>query len=193
MIPIWMAVLEALGGESRFTRWKIAGLLLGFGGVGLLVAPAIGQPDISLKFFLAVAAVQINCIAWNIGTLRSKRRPSSGSPIAVASIQMLGGGSVVALLALLTGEYHDVDWSMRSFLAVMYLMIFGSVVAYSAFLYALTRISAGKLSSYAYINPLIAVIVGSLVLGEALTFRIVAAMMIILTGVAVIQMEKRRA
>jgi drug/metabolite transporter (DMT)-like permease len=192
MIPIWMAVLETLAGESRFTRWKVTGLLLGFAGVGLLVAPAIGQPDISLKFFLAVAAVQINCIAWNIGTLRSKRRPSSGSPIAVAAVQMLSGGTAVGVMALLTGGYRDLDWSARSFAAVLYLMIFGSIVAYSAFLYALSRISAGKLSSYAYINPVIAVIVGAIVLHEALTLRIIVAMFVILSGVAVIQLEKRR-
>lgn len=192
MIPIWMAVLEAASGGSRFTRRKVAGLLLGFSGVGLLVAPAIGRPDVSVMFFLAVAAMQVNCISWNVGTLRSKRRPSAGGPLAVAAVQMLSGGFATAVIALIVNGTKPIAWSPRSLAAVLYLMIFGSVIAYSAFLYALQHLSPGKLSSYAYVNPLIAVIVGAIALHETLTLRIFIAMTVILAGVAVIQLEKRR-
>jgi drug/metabolite transporter (DMT)-like permease len=191
-IPIWMGVLESGVGLARFTAIRAVGLSLGFGGVALLVAPAIGQPDVSLLFFLAVAAVQVSSITWGIGTIRSKLKRSSGDGTAIAAIQMLSGGVVAMLFALATGQHHQFVYSNRSFAALMYLMVFGSVIAYSAYIYALRHISAGKLSSYAYMNPLIAVVAGAMVLGERVTLPMIAAMLFILGGVGVIQLEKRK-
>jgi drug/metabolite transporter (DMT)-like permease len=190
-IPIWLALMESLLGAAPLSRRKSVGLALGFGGVGLLVAPAIGRPDLSLPFFLAVGAMQVNAIAWNAGTLYQRRRKSGGDPIANAVIQMLAGGSAVCLFAIATGSHVMIaSISLRSAIALVYI-IFGSVIAYTAYLYALTRLSPGKVSSYAYVNPVVAVIFGSLLLREAVTPRIVIAMVVILTGVAVIQLDRR--
>ena len=193
MIPIWMAVLESIIGEAPMNRRKFAGLALGFAGVALLVAPAIGKPDTSLKFFLAVFLMQVNAIIWNIGTLRSKRYKSAADPMAMASIQMLSGGLAVFTLSLILGHHAPMHFSTRSLLAVLYLMIFGSVIAYSAYIYALGKLPAGKLSSYAYVNPAVAVVVGWMFLSEPLTLRMILAMAVILGGVALIQLDKRRA
>jgi drug/metabolite transporter (DMT)-like permease len=184
--------MESLVGAARLTRRKILGLALGFGGVGLLVAPEIGRPDLSLPFFLAVGAMQVNAIAWNAGTLYQRRRQSGADPIANAVIQMLAGGSVVCLFAIATGSRVAITAvSVRSVLALVYLIVFGSVVAYTAFLYALTRLSPAKVSSYAYVNPAVAVIFGALLLNEPVTLQIVLAMIVILAGVAVIQLDRR--
>jgi drug/metabolite transporter (DMT)-like permease len=192
MIPLWMGVLEAITGTARFTTRKSLGLLLGFAGVALLVAPGLRAPETNLLFFLAVGAVQLNCIAWNIGGLRSKRNPSKSGPIAVASVQMLSGGIVMSIVTLLHGDASRLSFTPHTLAALLYLMLFGSVIAYSAFLYALARISPGKLSLYAYVNPVVAVIVGAIVLHEPLTARMFLAMFVILGGVAVARSDRMR-
>jgi drug/metabolite transporter (DMT)-like permease len=187
-IPIWMAIIESLFGLTRFTRRKSLGLALGFLGVGILVAPAIGRPDLSIPFFLAVGAMQVNAIFWTGGTLYSRRHPASSDAIANSVVQMLSGGIVAMIVALAVGE-HPVRamFSLRSTVALAYMAIFGSVLAYTAYNYALTKLSAGKVSSYAYINPAVAVVVGALLLGEPITVRMVVAMVVILSGVAMIR------
>ncbi|HKO01431.1 MAG TPA: EamA family transporter, partial [Thermoanaerobaculia bacterium] len=185
MIPLWMGVLEAATGSAPFTRRKSAGLLLGFAGVAILVAPGLRAPETNLQFFLAVGAMQINCIGWNVGALRSKMRPANAGPMAVATIQMLTGGIVLTLVTLVTGDFTRVVFTTRSLAALLYLMLFGSVIAYSAFLYALGRIRPGKLTLYAYVNPAVAVIVGWLLLREPITIQMIVAMLVILGGVAV--------
>ena len=193
-IPIWMALMEGILGLSTLTRRKVAGLALGFGGVGVLVAPAIGRPDLSWPFFLAVGAMQLNAICWNSGSLYSRRHPASSDPMANAVVQMLAGGLVVTALAFVTGQGPRLAmFSVRSTFALLYLTIFGSVIAYTAYNYALSKISAGRVSSYAYVNPIVAVVVGALVLNEPVTMRMICAMLVILAGVAVIQRGREKA
>jgi drug/metabolite transporter (DMT)-like permease len=192
-IPIWMALMESSLGIAKMTRRRAVGLALGFSGVGLLVAPALGRLDMSMPFFLAVGATQLSAICWNSGTLYSRRHQSSSDPMANAVIQMLAGGTAVTLLTFLTGTHMSVAmFSFRSVVALLYLAVFGSVIAYTAYLYAQTKLSAGKVSSYAYVNPLVAVIFGAILLHEAVTLRMIAAMVVILAGVAVIQIDRKR-
>ncbi len=193
-IPIWMAAMEAILGLSSLTRRKIAGLVLGFGGVGLLVAPAIGRVDLSLRFLLAVGAMQLSAICWNAGTLISRRHRAGADPMAAAVVQMLAGGAAAMLAALAFGERPTLEmFSVRSSLAVLYLAVLGSVVAYTAYNYAQTKLTAGQVSSYAYVNPAIAVVTGALLLSEPVTIRMIASMVIILAGVALIQADRNRA
>jgi drug/metabolite transporter (DMT)-like permease len=193
-IPIWMAVMEATLGLALLTRRKIAGLVLGFGGVGLLVTPAIGRVDLSMPFFLAVGAMQLSAICWNGGTLISRRCRSSADPMAAAFVQMLAGGVAVTLAAIASGAHPTLSmFSLRSSMAVLYLALLGSVVAYTAYNYAQTKLSAVKVSSYAYVTPAIAVLTGALLLSEPVTLRIIASMAIILAGVARIQFDRKRA
>ena len=190
-IPLWMAVLEAVIGEGRITWRKSTGLILGFVGVALLVAPGIRRPETGSSLLLGVVAVQVSAIAWNIGTLRSKHRPSTGSPMAVASVHMLCGGFVAGVISVILGDPARLTFTPRTTLALFHLMIFGSVVAYSAYLYALARMQPSKLSVYSYINPAVAVVVGWLILSEPLTLRMIVAMIIILGGVAVVQSDRK--
>lgn len=192
-IPIWMAAMEAILGFASLTPRKIAGLVLGFGGVGFLVAPAIGRVDLSLRFLLAVGAMQLSAICWNSGTLISRRHRTSADPTAASVVQLLAGGVAVTLAALASREYPTLSmFSVRSSIAVLYLAVLGSVVAYTAYNYAQTKLSAGRVSSYAYVNPAIAVLTGALLLHEPMTLRMITAMAIILAGVALIQTDRRR-
>ena len=192
-IPIWMAALESILGIASLTPKKIAGLVLGFGGVGLLVAPAIGYIDLSLRFVLAVGAMQLSAICWNGGTLIARRHRTSAAPMAAAVVQMLSGGAAMMLAAFASGQHPTQSMlSIRSSIALLYLAVLGSVVAYTAYNYAQTKLSAGKVSSYAYVNPAIAVLTGALFLREPVTLRMIASMAIILSGVALIQIDQRR-
>ena len=190
-IPIWMAIMQALLGEAPLTRRGIAGLALGFAGVGLLVAPAIGEPSVSTGFFLAVGAMQLSAIFWNAGTLYSRRQIAHSDPLARSVIQMLSAGLAVTVLALATGERTTVAmFTTRSTAALAYLAIFGSVIAFWAYNYAQTKLSPGKVASYAYVNPAVAVIFGALLLAEPVTLTMMAAMVVILAGVALIQFHR---
>ena len=192
-IPIWMAAMESILGISSLAPMRIAGLVLGFGGVGLLVAPSIGHIELSLPFILAVGAMQLNAICWNGGTLIARRHLASASPTATAVVQMLAGGAAMTLAAIASGEHPNASmFSMRSCIALLYLAVLGSVVAYTAYNYAQRKLSAGRVSSYAYVNPAIAVLVGAVFLREPVTLRMVTAMAIILSGVALIQIERSR-
>lgn len=190
-IPIWMAALESMLGYSALTGMKVAGLALGFGGVGVLVAPAIGQIELSTSFLLAVACMQLSALCWNGGTLISRRHRTRTGPVAAAAVQMLAGGAAAAIVALVAGQHLAAPmFSVRSTLAVLYLAVFGSVVAYTAYNYAQTRLSAGRVASYAYVNPVIAVLTGALLLHEAVTPRMILSMVVILAGVGMIQFDR---
>lgn len=190
-IPIWMAVMESFLGRAPLTPRRIAGLALGFGGVGLLVAPAIGEPEVSAGFFLAVGAMQLSAVCWNAGTLYSRSRPTVADPLGRSAVQMLAAGLAVTAVALISGErFTPAMFPTRSTGALLYLAVFGSVVAYSAYNFALSRLSAGKVSSYAYVNPLVAVVFGALLLAEPVTIPMVVAMVVILTGVALVQFSR---
>jgi drug/metabolite transporter (DMT)-like permease len=134
--------------------------------------------------------MQLNAILWNGGTLYSRSRPSQADPLGRSAVQMLAAGAAVTMLAYLTGERITAGiFSPRSTAALLYLIIFGSVVAYWSYNFALTKLSAGKLSSYAYVNPAVAVIFGTLLLAEPITWPMIAAMFVILAGVATVQLE----
>jgi len=193
-IPIWMAAMEGMLGLSSLTPRKFAGLVLGFGGVAVLVAPAIGRVETSVAFFLAVGAMQLSAVCWNAGTLIARGHRTRSNPMAATTVQVLAGGMAMAVVAAAAGERPTADmFSFRSSVAVLYLAVLGSVVAYTAYNYAQTKLSAGKVSSYAYVNPAIAVLTGALLLREPVTLRMIASMVVILAGVAMIQIDRSRA
>ena len=118
---------------------------------------------------------------------------ASADSLARSVIQVLSAGIAVTLFALILGERPSAQiFSMRSTVALLYLAVFGSVIAFWAYNYAQTKLSAGKVSSYAYVNPAIAVIFGALLLNEPVTWQMIVAMVVILAGVGIIQLEKRK-
>jgi drug/metabolite transporter (DMT)-like permease len=189
-IPLWMAAMEMATGTASLTVRKSVGLLAGFAGVGLLVLPGLQAPDTSVKFFLAVGAVQLSTIFWNAGSLRAKHQRVTAGPTVIAAIHTLSGGLLVGVISLAMGDAARLTFTPRTFIALLHLIIFGSVVAYSAYLYALARLQPAKLSLYAYVNPAVAVVVGWMILREPLTLRMILAMAVILSGVAIVQSER---
>ena len=186
--PFWMVIIEAFrrGGERIDLRSGI-GMAVGFIGVAILVTPKGPAGSLDPRFLLGAAAIQLGSIGWQLGSVRSKYNLKDVPLLASASLQMLFGGIVVAIVAVIIGEPARLSFTPKTFFALVYLTLFGSILAYSAYVYALAHLRTTKMSLYAYVNPAVAVVLGWLILKEELTWLSVVAMCVILSGVALVQ------
>ncbi len=187
--PFWMALIEAIrpAGE-RFTARKAIGMTVGFAGVALLIAPQLNTAQgFNRNFILGVIALQIGSIAWQLGSVRSKYHKIDAKPLMAASIQMISAALAIGVIGLFRGEASHFSFNTRTLAAFIYLVIFGSVIAYGAYVYALSQLPTSTVSLYAYVNPAVAVVLGWAVLSEPLGWSSLAAMVIIFAGVAMVQ------
>ncbi|MGZ5494086.1 MAG: EamA family transporter [Thermoanaerobaculia bacterium] len=191
--PFWMALMEMFrtGGE-RLDKRGALGMLIGFVGVALLVTPKGAGGSYDMHFVLGALAIQFGSMAWQLGSVRGKYYLKDVPLLASASLQMLFGGIIVGIVGLLIGEPARLSFTPRTFFALAYLTIFGSIIAYSAYVYALAHMRTTQSSLYAYVNPIVAVILGWLILGEQLTWVSILAMVVILAGVALVQTAAMR-
>lgn len=189
-VALWMAVFDAaLPGGNRLTWRVIVGLLVGLAGTALLVE---ADPHQLLHADLR-GPIALTCASasWAFGSVYYERHHADGSPYVGAAIEMIAGGVVVILVGLLFGEARQVHPTARGLAALGYLVVFGSVIGYTAYNYALHHANATVVGTYAYVNPLIAVVLGALLLGERVGSRTVIAMGLILGAVVWIQMAHR--
>lgn len=186
--PFWMAIVEAFrsGGERVDLRGGI-GMLIGFAGVALLVTPGGSGAAWNAMFLLGALAVQIGSLCWQLGSARGKYNLRHVPLMTSAALQMLFGGSIVGVVGLAIGEGPRFAVNGRTFAALAYLTIFGSILAYSAYVFALAHMRTTHSSLYAYVNPVVAVFLGWLILDEPLTVISIVAMVVILAGVAMVQ------
>jgi drug/metabolite transporter (DMT)-like permease len=166
-VPLWMVVLERVRGGGRLTWPVLSGLALGFAGVGLLVKPDRGHHVTAW----AVATVLAASCSWALGSLYARQAPLPARPLLATAMQMLAGGGALLVLAAAVGEVGAVDVSKvsaASAWAVGWLVVAGSILAFSAYGYALRHLPTATVATYAYVNPVVAVFLGWLVLGETL-------------------------
>ena len=186
MTPLWMVVIPWLARRThRPPPLVLAGIGLGLAAQALLFG--VGSVDRIDPWGLS--AVVLAGIAWAIGSLRARRDDLPADPILSSALQMLTGGLVLVLLGLLVGEgarFSLESMTRRSVLAWMYLVVAGSMVAYSAYLYLLKVTSPARASTYAYVNPIVAVFLGWLLAGEPIGRRTVIAMVLTLLAVMTI-------
>jgi drug/metabolite transporter (DMT)-like permease len=189
--PFWVALIELTrrSGERVELRRGI-GMLIGFIGVALLVTPNGAGKAFDAHFVIGALVIQAGCIAWQYGTVRGKYALASIPPLMSSALQMLFGGVVVSLAGLGLGELPHFHATPKTLGALAYLAIFGSVLAYTSYVYAARHLRTTTLSLYAYVNPLVAVILGWFFLREQLTWVSITAMAIILTGVALVQSSR---
>jgi drug/metabolite transporter (DMT)-like permease len=187
--PLWIVLLEALRPHgTRPTRRMVAGVAVGLAGVWLLVGTGRqigGQP---LDLF-GVAVVLLATLAWSAGSLYSRRAQLPADPIQGIAMEMLAGGALLLLAAAIRGEWARVDLgavSQRSWLSFLYLVIFGSMVAFTAYLWLLRHTTPARAATYAYVNPVVAVLLGWALAGEPLTAQILLAAAVIVAGVVII-------
>ena len=189
-VSLWMVLIDWLrpGGVRPATR-VIIGLILGFAGLALLVGPKhLGGSERVDP--LGVGILVFASLAWASGSVYSKHAGGlSGSPLLGAAMQSLSGGVALWIAGFLSGEVASLHWAaitLRSWLAVAYLIAFGSMVGYTAYIYILKKSTATRVATYALVNPVIALFLGWIFIGEAITFRTIIAAAVILTAVLLV-------
>jgi drug/metabolite transporter (DMT)-like permease len=139
------------------------------------------------RFVLGLLALQGACLAWAVGSSYSKRHPHGDSVIGATAVQMLFGGLIMLVAGTLIGEWGQVSLHGRGVAALAYLTVVGSIGGFVSYIFALKYLPVSTVSIYAYINPLIAVILGAVVLGEPFGLRTVVSMAIVFAGVALVK------
>ena len=184
-VPIWMVVFAHFTGDDRLT-WPVAlGLLIGIGGVAFLVQPS-GETGHHVAGSLVILGA---AVAWAAGSVYARRAPLPRRPLVATGMEMIGGSVVLLFLSALTGELgrlHPEQVSWQSLVALAYLVVFGSIVAFSCYVWLLRHTRAAVAGTYAYVNPAVAVVLGWAFAGEALTTRVLVAGAVIILAVAVV-------
>ncbi len=189
--PVWTVALEsAFGGWKRPPLRVLAGVLLGLAGVAVLVAPGefIGGAHADLA---GAGAIGLAAVGWAAASVISHGHTVHPSPEMATAMKMLAGGALLAALGLATGEaaeFHPLAYSAKAWLAWGYLVVFGSLVAFSAFTFLLRVTTPAKVSTSAYVNPLVAVLLGWALLGEAISPRTLLAALVIIAGVVLVRL-----
>jgi drug/metabolite transporter (DMT)-like permease len=186
--PFWMTGLEAALGSERLSLQGIFGLTLGFLGILLLVWPELtAGGELGRQFTAGVIALQIACLGWALGSSYSKRHAREENALGASALQMIFGGIMMLIAAFVRGEFAVLTFTWRTVAAELYLIVFGSLIGYSAYVYALKHLPVSTVSLYAYVNPVIAVVLGTLLLGEPFGWRVVAASAFVFAGIAVVR------
>jgi drug/metabolite transporter (DMT)-like permease len=193
-VPIWMAVLEGLEKRARPGGAVIAGLLLGLAGIVLLVVPGrfAGNGHVDP---LGALALLTAALCWSTGSLYSRRVPLPASTFTATAMEMIAGGTWLWVAGLLFGEgsrLHLSAISMRSAVSLAYLILFGSLIGFTAYVWLLKATTAARVSTYAYVNPIVAVVLGTLFAGEVITARVAIAALVIVGSVALIITSRAR-
>ena len=184
-VPLWVILMRA-GSGDRVSLRGAASVLVGFAGVALLVRPGEQSGDATVLGLLACVGA---ALMWASGSFASPRLSLPRDPLSSVGWQMLLGGVAIVVVGLAIGEGGDVDveaFSARSLLALAYLIVFGSWVAYTAYAWLLQNAPISKVSTYAYVNPVVAIFLGWLVLDEVVTATTIVGAAIIVASVALV-------
>ena len=190
--PFWMTGLEALMGGEPLHLPTIFGMVIGFGGTALLVLPKGGSGTAGHATLIGFGIIQFGVVGWTLGSLIQRRQPIKAHPIVIGGVQQLAAGLLYLPVTLFVPERAMV-FSQRSMLAVLYLVVFGSIVGYSAYIFAMDRLPIAIVSVYPYINAVVAMFVGWLFFREPFGMRELAAMLVIFSGVAIVKWQNGRA
>jgi drug/metabolite transporter (DMT)-like permease len=193
--PLFIVLTEwAWPGGTRPTWVTMSALLLGFAGVTWLAAPWENSSGGQLNP-AGVIAILGACVFWALGSIYSRHAKHGADPFLASSLQMLGGGAALAIVALLHGDFGNLDVSRispRAWGAFAYLISMGSLVGFSTFVWLMKHSTPARVATYAYVNPVVAVFLGWLILGEPITTRTIIAAAIIVAAVVIITTEKSR-
>jgi drug/metabolite transporter (DMT)-like permease len=188
-VSLWLVIVDWLRPAGVRPAPRVAmGLLMGFAGLALLVGPAhLGGSERIDPWGAAVLVFA--SLAWACGSLYSKHGGMPSSPMLGVAMQSFAGGAILLIAGLFTGEFHGLHLgavSLRSWLALGYLIVFGSGIGFSAYIYILHQSTAARVGTYAFVNPVVALFLGWLIAGETITLRTVMAAAVILTAVILV-------
>ena len=179
-VPLWVVVLRLLGRE-RLPWPVLAGVGVGFAGVAVLAQPSGGAKP------WGIALCLLSAVMWSLGSVLSARVTMPEDPFAATAYEMLAGGLVMLPISLFT--VHDFSPSTASILGWIYLVTFGSIVGYTAYVWLLANAPLGMVSTYAYVNPVVAIILGVLFRNEQVTWRLLIGAAIVVVAVAIVVRE----
>jgi drug/metabolite transporter (DMT)-like permease len=177
-VPLWVMVERLAIGRERLPWPVLAGVGVGFAGVAILAQPSGGAKA------WGIALCVLSAVMWSTGSFRSSHLPMPEDPFAATAVEMLTGGLVMLPLSLFT--LHGFSPSTTSILGWIYLVIFGSIVGYTAYVWLLANAPLGLVSTYAYVNPVVAITLGVLFRGEDLTWRLLIGAAIVVVAVATV-------
>jgi drug/metabolite transporter (DMT)-like permease len=189
-MPFWMVGIEAIRPDhERLSGRHVSGLVVGFIGIVLLVGP---QLDVRAGrgFLLGVLSTQLACLGWAVGSAYARRRSSHENVLTAAAFEMLFGGLALLAVGMALNEWKVVVITPRTGGALLYLILVGSIAGFSAYAYALKHLPVATVSLYAYVNPIIAVILGTLLLREPFTLRMALAVALIFAGVGLVRSRR---
>jgi drug/metabolite transporter (DMT)-like permease len=189
-VPLWLVLCEVVQGQRPgLAKW--AGVALGLVGVGLLVLPADGNLSSAAVEPAGAVVLALGSLSWTIGSLYS-RTAALAKPASIAiAMQMLVGGAMLLVLSLVSGELtslHREAISMTSLYSLLYLIVFGSLIGFSTYMWLLTVASPTAVGTYAYVNPVVAVLLGVVFAGERIPAQAFLAMLVIVSGVAMVSL-----
>jgi drug/metabolite transporter (DMT)-like permease len=194
-VPIWMVLIDTLTSKQRPGGKAVIGLLAGFVGIVILVGPrnivgGKGQYDL-----FGIGMTLLAALFWSLGSVYSRKADMPRSPLLGTGMEMLGGCVGLYIVSLLTGEWHNfalTEVSLRSWLGLLYLIIAGSLVGFVAYTWVLRNAPIPIVATYAYVNPLIAILLGHWLAMETLTIQVLVAALVIIGSVILISTRKRK-
>ena len=184
-----MCSLDSLlprGHKLPLVGW--CGIIVGLAGVVILVSPSLGAGRGEVVTPAGIAGLLSASLLWSVGSVFSRHNPVPGDIFTNVGVEMLAGGIVLSVIALLTGEPQHARFTTQGTLALVYLIVFGSIVGFTAYGYLLRHAPPAKASTYAYVNPIVAVFLGAIILSEPVDARTLFATTIVLAGVGIVQM-----
>jgi drug/metabolite transporter (DMT)-like permease len=189
--PFWMSGVEAcLRDGEKLRRNTVAGLVIGFSGILVLVWPELTLDTVNRRFLAGVIALQIASFGWAVGSAYSKRHARNDDILGTTALQMLAGGLMMLAAGTALGEWQTLFFTARTGAALAYLSTIGAIGGFVAYTYALRHLSVSFVSLYAYINPVIAVALGVLLLNEPFDWRMATAAALVFAGVTVVRWRK---
>jgi drug/metabolite transporter (DMT)-like permease len=194
MSPFWMVGIHSLTPHGeRLTFRRVAGLVIGFGGIVMLVWPEIRIGEGGRGFLVGVVAAQIACLGWALGSIFGRRRGHTNARdenvLVTATFEMLFGGLFLFTAGTVRGELGWLSFNARTAGALAYLTLFGAIGGFTAYAYALKHLPVATASLYAYVNPVIAVVLGTLILKEPFSARMGVAAAVVLVGMSLVRAE----
>jgi drug/metabolite transporter (DMT)-like permease len=188
-IPVFMVLAEILLLRTQTLTLRLAfALLVGIGGVGVLISRSAGFDEKPIEISRAIALI-VAAISWSLASALNRKLPLPESKVMSSGAQMLVGGILLTVVAALLGgfkDFHPLAVSSRAWFALAYLIVAGSIIGFTAYVWLIHHESPTKVGTYAYVNPVIAVLLGYFLGGEALGARTVAGTLLVLVGVVVI-------
>lgn len=189
VVALWIAWFGTMGGQGQALSARVKlGLAVGFGGVAMLVMPG---GTFSAEFLWAQIALIAATVFWAGGSVYGKRQKPTTHPLMSSAMQMLFSGVIFVIIGVALDEPARWQWTESGLISTLYLAVFGSCFAYSAYQWLVHEVSPSALGTYAYVNPVVAVVLGWWLLDETLTPFKFAAMLVILSGVALVTWKSR--